>query len=261
MTIGEITPDGAYQLGFSVEHKHAMYDSTGRALKARKVMSVLQDYLTASGREPRDLALLDVGSSTGFYSREYRRRFGRVVGVDIDEPAVAFAAHDGSGGVSFMLADSLNLCFGDATFDVVTCTHIYEHVPDAKALLNEIYRVLKPGGVCYLAAGNRLILMEGHYQLPLLSVLPKSWANMYLRLLGRGREYYETHLTYWQLKRLVANFQIVDYTIRIIEDPEAFSATDMLPAGTFKQKLAALASKTAYWLVPTYHWLLIKSSS
>ncbi len=54
-----------------------------------------------------------------------------------------------------------------AEFDVVTCTHIYEHVPDAQRMMDEIYRVLGTGRrLCYFAAENRIRLWDGHYDLP-----------------------------------------------------------------------------------------------
>ena len=69
-------------------------------------------------------------------------------------------------------------------------------------MMEEIRRVLTPGGVCYFAAGNRLTLMEPHYHLPLLSILPKTIGHIYVRLAGKANSYYETHLIIWGLRRL-----------------------------------------------------------
>jgi len=44
------------------------------------------------------------------------------------------------------------------TFDVVTATEVIEHLEDFRAILREIYRVLKPGGVCVLSTPNILNL-------------------------------------------------------------------------------------------------------
>jgi SAM-dependent methyltransferase len=142
----------------------------------------------------------------------------------------------------------------------VVCNHVYEHVPDAKRLLDEIYRVLKPGGVCYFAAGNRLNLIEPHHRLPLLSVMPKPLAHLYLRLLRNGNRYHETHLTLWGLRRLVSSFAVVDYSIPIIKHPERFAASEMVRPGTLRQKIAASVLSTAYWLCPTYIWVLRKAA-
>ncbi len=43
-------------------------------------------------------------------------------------------------------ADICNLPFEDNTFDVLLCNHVLEHIPDDTKAMQELYRVLKPGG-------------------------------------------------------------------------------------------------------------------
>ena len=124
----------------------------------------------------------------------------------------------------FSSADSMAIPFGDNTFDVIVCNQIYEHVPDAKQMMEEIYRVLKKQGFCYFAAGNRYMIVEGHYGLPFLSWLPNTLGHVYLRWAGKGSFYYEKHLSLRKLRHLVGKFQVHDYTLRVIQDPERFSA-------------------------------------
>ena len=48
--------------------------------------------------------------------------------------------------------------YQDNTFDIVTATEVIEHLEDFRAILREMYRVLKPGGVCVLSTPNILNL-------------------------------------------------------------------------------------------------------
>lgn len=241
------------QLGFSNTYASASFDRKGRERKAKKVLAILEDDLG----NLETLRLLDIGCSTGFMSRHYAGRFREVVAVDVDTPALLFANTSNSAdNLQFLAMDSQKLAFPDASFDAVTCTHIYEHVPDPTKLMREIHRVLKPGGACFFSAGNRFSWMEPHYRLPLLSVIPKPWADLYLRLLKRGDHYYETHLSYWGLRKLVAQFVLTDYTLAVVEHPQRYFAEDMITPGSWRQKLALRLLKHCFWICPTYLWLL-----
>ena len=248
-----------YQHGFSAMHREVMYDQGGRYQKARKTLAVLIDFIATTGHDPANLSLLDIGCSTGHMTQVYGSVFGKVVGIDIDESAVRHAEQNNDlDNVIFSVSDSMSLGFEDDVFDCVTCTQIYEHVPDADRLMSEIYRVLKPGGVCYFAAGNRVKFMEPHYGLPLLSIPPKRIGHLYVRLAGKAELYYETHLSYWGLRKLVSQFSIFDYTAKVIADPVKYHATEIVRTDSLKQMVALAILKVAYWLCPTYIWILRK---
>ncbi|MHB8743872.1 MAG: class I SAM-dependent methyltransferase [Sulfuricaulis sp.] len=220
------------------------------------MLAVLHDHY---GVDLTDLRALDVGASTGFIDNILAEHFGTVVGIDIDEAAINFARQSfNRENLEFRVGDAMNISAPGDNFDVVICAQVYEHVPDANILMKEIHRVLKPGGICYFAASNRFMFHEPHYHLPLLSAIPRPLAHLYLRLAGKGRYYYEKHLSYWGLKKLVARFAIHDYTGAIIEDPARFHADYMLKPGSPKASVAALVTRHAYWLSPGYIWLLRK---
>ncbi|MFB9054487.1 class I SAM-dependent methyltransferase [Formosa undariae] len=44
-------------------------------------------------------------------------------------------------------ADICNLPFKDNSFDIILCNHVLEHIPDDTKAMQELYRVLKPGGM------------------------------------------------------------------------------------------------------------------
>src|SRR5712664_2515761 len=190
----------------------------------------------------------------------YAEASGHVTGIDIHEQAIAHARRSfPRANLTFEARDGLATGFPEKSFDVITCAHVYEHVPESTRLLAEVHRLLKPGGVCYFAATNRLNLIETHYgRLPFLSLLPRPLANLYLRLLRRSDRYYEKPRTIWGLRRLARNFEVIDYTRRIIAEPERFKATDQIRPHTLAQRAALLAVDWTYWLFPTYVWLLRK---
>ena len=236
-----------------------MFDAEGRGRKARTMLAVLADFF--AGRALEGLAALNVGSSAGLIDRHLAASFASVVGMDIDAPAIRHAAGETPpGNLRFLVGDALRIPFGDASFDVVVCSQVYEHVPDAPRMMAEILRVLKPGGACYFAAGNRLMWNEPHYDLRLLSVMPRWLADLRVRAAGKGSGYYEQHYTYWGLRRLVRGFHLHDYTRRIVEDPAAFFADYMLRPGSRKARLARLVARHLRWLVPGYIWVLEKPS-
>jgi 2-polyprenyl-3-methyl-5-hydroxy-6-metoxy-1,4-benzoquinol methylase len=247
-----------YQEGYSstpVAHE-AMYDLEGRRQKADKVLAVLKDHFGAIG----DLKALDVGCSTGIMASLYAEALGHVTGIDIDVEAIAHARRMFPfPNLAFEARDGLNTGLPSNSFDVVTCAHVYEHVPNSTALLAEIHRLLRQGGVCFFSATNRIRLIEPHYgRLPLLSLLPRPLAHCYLRLLGRSDHYYEKPLTVWGLRRLTRNFEVIDYTQTIIADPVRYRATAEIEPGSLLQRAALLIIRWAYWLCPTYVWLLRK---
>jgi SAM-dependent methyltransferase len=238
--------------------KNNMYNRSGRNVKADKIISVLRDYY--SGQKLSDLSLLDVSCSTGMMAKHFSLELGVVSAIDIDEKAVEYAKiNNRAENVNYFVMDALNTTFEADSFDVVVCNQMYEHVPDSSQLINEIHRVLKPGGVCYFGATNRLKVIETHYgNLPFLSYLPKPLANIYLKLTGKGDIYYETLLSYWGLKGLVRQFYVIDYTEKIINRPEQYKALDVFEVGSFKHKVAKVFVKYLYVLMPGYVWMLVK---
>jgi len=229
-----------------------LFDTRDR--RARTIEAVLREFLGP----PRG-RLLDIGSSSGAISYHMAGLFEQVVGVDVDDQALRFAAQRfKKTNLAFGLVDGTRLPFKDRQFDVVTCTHIYEHVADPHKLLAEIRRVLKFGGACYFAAANRLWPIEFHYQLPFLAWLPPSMANRYLKLCGKGNLYDVRLLTLGSLRGLVEGFSVVDYTPRIVERPAAYHVEYMMLPGSLTHRLARLILKYCYWLFPTYIWLLTR---
>jgi len=244
-----------YQYGFAASSP-AMHDIDGRVRKAATMVAALGDYFDVSLKE---LRILDVGASTGIIDNYLAQYFYSVLCIDIDKEAIKYAKKTfQKDNLTFREGDALSTNLPSESVDVVICSQIYEHVPDAYAMMDEIFRVLRPGGICYFAAGNRLMWNEPHYNLPLLSAIPRPFAHLYVRMAGKASHYHELHFSYWGLRKLIKRFELVDYTTNMIEQPEKFGVDYMIPPGSLKQAVAKVVTKLAFWLVPSYIWLLRK---
>ena len=75
-----------YQYNFS-EIDDSMFDESQRITKAKKTISVLEDFLT----ETNNLTLLDIGCSSGIMTYEYAKKFKKIIAIDIDKQAINYA--------------------------------------------------------------------------------------------------------------------------------------------------------------------------
>lgn len=226
--------------------------------KVDKMHSILKD---VGAFEKSSGIALDIGCSAGFFTNGLSKYFDQVIGIDIDLKALEIAEHDNQkNNIQFMIADSLNLPFPDNSMDLVLCNHVYEHVPDAEILFSEIERVLSPEGVCYLGAASRLTFIEPHYHLPFLSWLPKPIAHQYMKITGKGDEYYENLRTYFGVRKLIEKFRVTDYTLEIVDNPDKYHARDMIPKGGMVDKIPMFLWKLFYVLLPSYIFILRKKS-
>ncbi|MBW8312521.1 MAG: class I SAM-dependent methyltransferase [Rhizobium sp.] len=244
-----------YQLKYS-ELNPEMHSELSRRRKAATMLAVLGESM---GSRLGGCDVLNLGCSTGLIDEQLAPFVRSVMGVDIDEPGILAARRrtTGRANIEFMIADAMDLPFPENSFDVVICSQVYEHVPNAARMMAEVHRVLRTGGACYFAATNRWSLIEQHYHLPFLSWLPIPLASAYLRALGRSDAYYERHLGVPGLRKLTQPMRIEDWTGRILAHPERYGAEYMFPTRA-KRLVSKLVYDWAYYLFPGFIWLLWK---
>ncbi len=97
---------------------------------------------------------LDAGSGGGHFSALAAKRGARVVSMDMGLNLLAGVARRCESRRS--VGSTLQLPFGDGTFDVVLSTEVLEHTPDPLRGLRELARVVKPGGRLVLTTPGRL---------------------------------------------------------------------------------------------------------
>ena len=128
--------------------------------------------------------VLDVGCGPGTITVEMASLVapGRVVGVDASAEVVARATAEARDGatVEFRTGDATALPFDDDGFDVVHAHQLLQHVADPVAVLREMARVTRPGGVV-AARDSDYAGMFWHPRLPGLD----EWLELY-RTLARG---------------------------------------------------------------------------
>lgn len=165
---------------------HAVTNLASRLPKARKI-EMLLDLQPNSQETP--LHILEIGCGAGGIAHYFATAAQLnccVKAVDVHDNRQVFDNYE------FTKVEGVALPYENNIFDVVISNHVIEHVGmknDQIQHLQEIKRVLKPGGKAYLAVPNRWMLTEPHYQLKFLSWWPHSWRSPYLRMMGKGDFY------------------------------------------------------------------------
>lgn len=106
----------------------------------------------------KPLKVLDVGCGIGGTTRYLADKYGpgtEVTGITLSPNQVAraqeLAAAKGLSNTNFQVMDALDMSFPDNSFDVVWACESGEHMPDKKKYVEEMARVLKPGGKLVVA--------------------------------------------------------------------------------------------------------------
>jgi demethylmenaquinone methyltransferase / 2-methoxy-6-polyprenyl-1,4-benzoquinol methylase len=178
------------------------YDLTNRVISAgldlrwrRRAVALLRDL-------PSGSTVLDLACGTGDMTRELRRQNGtlRLVGVDLSRNMRALAQEKmprfatraaGAPGVGLVNAPAEALPFGDAAFDGAMIAFGIRNVPDYRAGLREMLRVLKRGG--------RAVILE--FSTPPSRLLWRLYNSYFFHVLPRigglltGREQAYRYLT------------------------------------------------------------------
>lgn len=214
-----------------------------RIIKAKKIEAILKDYLK---KEIRNLEILDIGSGSGVISNYFSKN-NDVFCVDVEDQRLDKKLS------KFKKASSEQLPFDDNSFDVVISNLVIEHLKNQEVHLKEIKRVLKNGGVCYLAAPNKLFPVEPHHKTPLIHWLPSNYFLNLLKFFGKYQEDIFL-LTYFELKQKIKKyFKPKEYTHIILRDPKRYFFKKLL----FKGLLQRFPEKMNF-LAPTNIFILKK---
>jgi ubiquinone/menaquinone biosynthesis C-methylase UbiE len=172
--------------------------------------------------------LLDLGCGLGGFSTAAARRGAHVVPLDPNpEHLVITRLRLARYGIcSSPLCQSTGevLPFADRAFDIVTAFQVLEHVIDPDQVLTEMFRVLRPGGVAFVTYLRRRMLVEPHYQLPLLTWMPLPLARLTIRLTGHRIERQPTgqleiaFMHYFHRREFVQRIEAAGFTDHVFPD-------------------------------------------
>jgi ubiquinone/menaquinone biosynthesis C-methylase UbiE len=106
----------------------------------------------------RDARLLEIGCGMGTDLLQFSRGGARCVGIDLTPRSVEITQHRfnlyGASG-AFMISDGEHLPFANESFNVVYSNGVLHHTPDTQGAINEVHRVLRPGGVAKVMLYHR----------------------------------------------------------------------------------------------------------
>lgn len=121
--------------------------------------------------------VLDYGCGAGQIVKELRKRHIHAYGCDLFYEGGDYKSAIDPGLLSAGVIREMRgneIPFGTETFDFVVNNQVMEHVEDLDAVLMEISRVLKPGGVVLSIFPDRSVWREGHCGIPFLHWFPKN---------------------------------------------------------------------------------------
>ncbi len=122
--------------------------------RRRILLSLLEHELP----DTANLDVLDAGCGGGA-TMESLRRHGRVRGMELSEKAVAYNREYGRDVVGGSIEE---LPFDDASFDLVLALDVIEHVRHDSRALEELHRVLRPGGALLVTVPALDMLWSAH---------------------------------------------------------------------------------------------------
>jgi 2-polyprenyl-6-hydroxyphenyl methylase / 3-demethylubiquinone-9 3-methyltransferase len=167
------------------ELAHKWWDKTSEFKPLHDINPLRLNYIdraaSLSGK-----TVLDVGCGGGILSESMAERRAKVTGIDLGEKALRVAQlHSLESGVAvdyqLIAVEGLAEKF-PASFDVVTCLEMLEHVPDPASVVAACAKLVKPGGHVFFSTINRN---------PKAYLLAVIGAEYVLNMLPRGTHDYE----------------------------------------------------------------------
>ena len=138
---------------------HRWWDPDGEFKPLHQINPLRLDWISGLAALPGN-DVLDVGCGGGILSESMARRGARVLGIDLStKPLKVAQLHAMETGVANLeyreVAVEQLAAERPASFDVVTCMEMLEHVPEPASVIRACAQLVKPGGRVFFSTLNR----------------------------------------------------------------------------------------------------------
>jgi SAM-dependent methyltransferase len=146
-------------MDFALDLKEGEERLSGTALRhfrsrVEKAAHILEELIRVGIRREAKLRALCAGCGLGFVPYIIARHTAwTYIAGELDEERVNLHPWVRR-RVKMLRLDVTTMPFRDNTFDLVICNHVIEHVPAWETLAQELHRVVRPGGIVYVATPN-----------------------------------------------------------------------------------------------------------
>lgn len=131
--------------------------------------------------------LLDIGCGTGLFVERYVGDERSAVGLDISGKMIERARHR-CRGCDYAVGTGERIPFHDSTFDAVSSLLVFSYIREPEAMLNEAFRVLKPGGALALCTLGKKLLTCG---IPAIYHISEKMNVNHVVMKNFGERYYD----------------------------------------------------------------------
>ncbi|MCX7547950.1 methyltransferase domain-containing protein [Xanthomarina sp. F1114] len=149
----------------------------------------------------KHLKVLHFAPEQAFYKRFRKLKNLEYITTDLNSP------------LADVKADICNLPFKNNEFDVILCNHVLEHIPDDTKAMEELYRILKPGGFGVFQIPQDLSRAETFEDDSITDKKERAAIfGQYDHVRIYGRDYFD------KLRKIGFTVQEVDYTASLLKE-------------------------------------------
>jgi len=111
-----------------------------------KIWKLVTEY--SNEKDEKELRILDCGCGAGAWTRKFKEKNVKIIGLDISDKMLNLAQNIDPSG-SYVRGDLFDLPFKDNSFDVTFLGYVLHHFSKSEiaSLLKEVYRIIKSGGI------------------------------------------------------------------------------------------------------------------